>query len=91
MRMTTAHRRKGATWIARTSVFRPRVNPLSFGVATTHWSKLADRVQRGAGKPCPLLSIGPPSSIVAFGEDKGVIAALLEEGAEDWRLDMFEI
>ena len=62
-----------------------------FGVATTHWSKLADRVQRGVGNPCPLLLIGLPSSIVTFGEDKGVIAALLEEGAEDWPLDMFEI
>ena len=51
MRMTIAYRRKGATWIARTSVFRRKFNPLSFGVATTHWSKLADRVQRGAGNP----------------------------------------
>jgi hypothetical protein len=52
-----------------------------FGVATTHWSKLADRVQRGVGNPCPLLLIGLPSAIVTFGEDQGVIAALLEEGA----------
>ena len=54
-----------------------------FGVATTHWSKLADRVQRGVGNPCPLLLIGLPSAIVTFGEDQGVIAALLEEGAPE--------
>ncbi len=59
--------------------------------ATTHWSNLADHFQRGVGDPCPPLLIGLPSSIVTFGEDKGVIAALLEEGAEDWPLDMFEI
>lgn len=69
-------------------------NPLSFqqawvehfvsdkyGAATTHWRKLADRVQRGVGNPCPLVLIGLPSSIVTFGEDPAVIANLLEEGA----------
>ncbi|WP_316191122.1 BglII/BstYI family type II restriction endonuclease [Bradyrhizobium sp. SZCCHNS2096] len=34
-----------------------------FGMATTHWSKLQDRVQRGVGNPCPLVLIGLPSSI----------------------------
>jgi hypothetical protein len=52
-----------------------------FGVATTHWSKLADRVRRGVGNPCPLLLIGLPSSIVTFGEDPKTVAALIEEGA----------
>ncbi len=52
-----------------------------FGVATTHWSKLADRVQRGVGNPCPLLLIGLPSSMVTFGEDPKTLAALIEEGA----------
>ena len=52
-----------------------------FGVATTHWSKLADRVQRGVGNPCPLLLIGLPSSIVTFGEDPKTVAALIKEGA----------
>ncbi len=52
-----------------------------FGVATTHWSKLADRVRRGVGNPCPLLLIGLPSSIVTFGEDPNTVAALIEEGA----------
>jgi hypothetical protein len=36
-----------------------------FGPATTHWRKLADRVSRGVGNPCPLLLIGLPASVVA--------------------------
>jgi hypothetical protein len=51
--------------------------------ATTHWSNLAERFQRGVGNPCPPLSIGPPSSIVAFDEDQKTIAALIEEGAAE--------
>ncbi len=39
-----------------------------FGAATTHWSKLRDRVQRGVGNPCPLVLVGLPSSIVTFDE-----------------------
>jgi hypothetical protein len=35
-----------------------------YGMATTHWSKLQDRVQRGVGNPCPLVLIGLPPSIV---------------------------
>ena len=35
-----------------------------FGQATTHWSKLEDRVLRGVGNPCPLLLIGLPESIL---------------------------
>ena len=35
-----------------------------FGQATTHWSKLEDRVQRGVGNPCPLLLIGLPSRVL---------------------------
>ncbi|MEY2927087.1 MAG: hypothetical protein RL367_1564, partial [Pseudomonadota bacterium] len=35
-----------------------------FGMATTHWSKLQDRVARGVGNPCPLLLIGLPPSII---------------------------
>ncbi len=37
-----------------------------FGQATTHWRKLADRVRRGVGNPCPLLLIGLPASVVSF-------------------------
>jgi hypothetical protein len=35
-----------------------------FGMATTHWSKLQDRVHRGVGNPCPLVLIGLPPSII---------------------------
>ena len=38
-----------------------------FGEATTHWRKLADRVARGVGNPCPLLLIGLPLSVVQTG------------------------
>ncbi len=36
-----------------------------FGAATTHWSKLEDRIQRGVGNPCPLLLIGLPVGVIA--------------------------
>lgn len=35
-----------------------------FGQATTHWRKLADRIGRGVGNPCPLVLVGLPDSIV---------------------------
>lgn len=35
-----------------------------FGQATTHWSKLMDRVARGVGNPCPLVLVGLPPSII---------------------------
>ncbi len=35
-----------------------------FGEATTHWRKLAARVARGVGNPCPLLLIGLPLTVV---------------------------
>ncbi len=35
-----------------------------FGAATTHWAKLADRVRRGVGNPCPMLLLGLPLSAV---------------------------
>ena len=37
-----------------------------FGQATTHWSKLMNRIDRGVGNPCPLLLIGLPHSILVF-------------------------
>ena len=37
-----------------------------FGTATTHWTKLMDRVRRGVGNPCPLLLIGLPDNLVQF-------------------------
>jgi hypothetical protein len=54
-----------------------------FGMATTHWSKLIDRVHRGVGNPCPLLLLGLPPSIVTFGEPSSVVEALLEEGSRN--------
>ena len=50
-----------------------------FGMATTHWSKLQERVQRGVGNPCPLVLIGLPASIVTFGESKAAVMMLLGE------------
>ena len=32
-----------------------------YGSATTHWSKLEDRVHRGVGNPCPLVLIALPA------------------------------
>jgi hypothetical protein len=37
-----------------------------FGQATTHWTKLMERIQRGVGNPCPLVLIGLPASVVTF-------------------------
>ena len=54
-----------------------------FGAATTHWSKLEDRVSRGVGNPCPLVLIGLPASIVTFGEDPQQVKELLEEAEEE--------
>ena len=39
-----------------------------FGHATTHWSKLADRIARGVGNPCPLVLIGLPGSVLTDDE-----------------------
>ncbi|MEM1273409.1 MAG: BglII/BstYI family type II restriction endonuclease [Pseudomonadota bacterium] len=35
-----------------------------FGPSTTHWEKLADRVARGVGNPCPLVLIGLPLHVI---------------------------
>ena len=35
-----------------------------FGMATTHWDKLQERVRRGVGNPCPLVLVGIPSRVV---------------------------
>ena len=40
-----------------------------FGMATTHWGKLEERVSRGVGNPCPLLLIGIPSRVVLRAEE----------------------
>ena len=41
-----------------------RFTTSKYGMATTHWSKLMDRVARGVGNPCPLILIGLPSTII---------------------------
>jgi hypothetical protein len=54
-----------------------------FGEATTHWRKLEDRIARGVGNPCPVVTIGLSDKIVSFGEDpdnlKGIIDAVAGE------------
>jgi len=52
-----------------------------FGKATTHWSKLEDRVTRGVGNPCPLVLVGLPSSIVTFHENLQLEDIVKEEEA----------
>jgi len=54
-----------------------------FGVATTHWRKLEDRVQRGVGNPCPLVLIGLPPNIVTFGEAVSEVQKLIAEGEQE--------
>ena len=41
-----------ASWLAN-KAFQSK-----YGQATTHWSKLMDRIDRGLGDPCPLILIG---------------------------------
>lgn len=35
-----------------------------YGESTTHWNKLAERLDRGVGNPCPLLLVGLPATCV---------------------------
>ncbi len=53
-----------------------------FGEATTHWRKLEDRIRRGVGNPCPLVTIGLPASIVTFGEDVARLRPILAAVAD---------
>lgn len=41
-----------------------RFTTSKYGMATTHWSKLMDRVARGVGNPCPLILFGLPASMI---------------------------
>lgn len=65
---TLAQRRAVAEQVARGTpfdeAFARKFVADKFGHATTHWSKLEDRVLRGVGNPCPLLLIGLPASIL---------------------------
>lgn len=54
-----------------------------FGEATTHWSKLDARVQRGVGNPCPFVAIGLPAGIVSFGEDPNKLAPIIDAVSGD--------
>jgi hypothetical protein len=54
-----------------------------FGAATTHWSKLMERIRRGVGSPCPLLLVGIPAATVTFNEDPAVVQSLIAEGREE--------
>jgi hypothetical protein len=49
-----------------------------YGAATTHWSKLQDRVRRGVANPCPMLLIGLPAGILVH--DKANVEELSEAG-----------
>lgn len=50
---------EAATWLAN------KAYQSKYGQATTHWSKLMDRINRGLGDPCPLVLIGiEPAQLV---------------------------
>ncbi len=65
---TTAQRKAVADQVARgmpfADAFSRKFVADKFGQATTHWSKLEDRVLRGVGNPCPLLLVGLPDAIL---------------------------
>ncbi|MDJ0637353.1 MAG: BglII/BstYI family type II restriction endonuclease [Paracoccaceae bacterium] len=65
---TAAQRKSVADQVARgvpfADAFSRKFVADKFGQATTHWSKLEERVHRGVGNPCPLLLIGLPADIL---------------------------
>lgn len=66
---TTTQRRAVAAQVARgtsfAEAFARKFVADKFGAASTHWSKLEDRVSRGVGNPCPLLLIGLPEGTLS--------------------------
>lgn len=54
-----------------------------FGEATTHWRKLEDRISRGVGNPCPVVTIGIPDAIVTFGEDPALLEPIIKSVIDD--------
>lgn len=54
-----------------------------FGEATTHWRKLDDRISRGVGNPCPIVTIGLPDSIISFGEDPENLRPIIDAVSDD--------
>ena len=65
---TAAQRKSVADQVARgtpfAEAFARKFVADKFGQATTHWTKLEDRVQRGLGNPCPLVLVGLPEAIL---------------------------
>ena len=65
---TAAQRKAVADQVARgtpfAEAFARKFVADKFGQATTHWTKLESRVERGVGNPCPLLLVGLPASIL---------------------------
>ena len=65
---TAAQRKAVADQVARgmpfADAFARKFVADKFGQATTHWTKLESRVERGVGNPCPLLLVGLPASIL---------------------------
>lgn len=65
---TAAQRKNVADQVARgipfAEAFARKFVADKFGQATTHWSKLEDRVLRGVGNPCPLVLIGLPDATI---------------------------
>ena len=59
-----------------------------FGAATTHWSKLDDRILRGVGNPCPLVLIGLSRNVVTFGEDPTTVKLLLQQAEQEDQSDL---
>jgi len=54
-----------------------------FGEATTHWRKLDERIARGVGNPCPIVTVGLPDSIISFGEDPERLKPIIEAVSGD--------
>jgi hypothetical protein len=65
---TVAQQRAVAEQVARgvpfAEAFARKFVTDKFGQATTHWTKLDERVRRGVGNPCPLLLVGLPEGLL---------------------------
>jgi hypothetical protein len=58
------HARHGGTFA---EAWATRFFADKFGAATTHWSKLVARIERGVGSPCPIVALGLPHSCLVDG------------------------
>lgn len=75
--------RRGKNPLTFREAFSAKFVADKFGEATTHWRKLDDRIQRGVGNPCPIVTIGLPDSIVSFGEDPASLRPIIDAVAGD--------